>query len=617
MTLLRRRPAFHQARAIAVGEASDAVPSWTLADLYAGMDAPSYATDLADAERDAERFATTYRGQLQTIAEEPDGAQRLTRAIEAYERLDEVLGRAASFAQLVYTEDTSDPARTKFLADAQDRVTTVSSNLLFFVLELNGVADAVLDRLATQEPLHRYKPWLDDIRKDRPHQLDTKLEQLFHEKAVTGRSAWTRLFDETITALRFDVDGEALSLEPTLSLLQDAKPERREGASKALAETLGLHRRTFALITNTLSKDLEISDRWRGYEDVADSRHLSNRVEREVVDALVSAVEAAHPRLSHRYYSLKARWFGRDTLDHWDRNAPLPHAPLPTVPWSEARDTVLDAYGSFSPELASLAKRFFDDRWIDAAVRPGKAPGAFSHPTVPSVHPYVLMNFQGRPRDVMVLAHELGHGVHQMLAAPQGALMAPTPLTLAETASVFGEMLTFQSLLSRAPSLQSRFGLLAAKVEDMLNTVVRQIAFYSFERKVHEERRLGELTADRIGELWMSVQGDSLGPAIRLGPGYEMFWAYVPHFVHSPFYVYAYAFGDCLVNSLYGVFRTSPEGFAERYFALLRAGGTQHHSELLKPFGLDAHDPKFWTIGLGVIEGLIDELEGLPPPSRS
>ena len=614
MTLLRRRPAFHQARSIAASEASAAVPSWNLADLYAGMDAPSYAADLAQSARDAERFATNYRGQLPAIVEASNGGQRLTEAIQAYERLEEVLGRVASFAQLVFTEDTSDPARTKFLADAQDRVTTVSSNLLFFVLELNGIADGVLDRWAAEEPLHRYKPWLDDIRKDRPHQLDTKLEQLFHEKAVTGRSAWTRLFDETITALRFDVDGEALSLEPTLSLLQDSKPERREGASKALAETLGLHRRTFALITNTLSKDLEISDRWRGYADVADSRHLSNRVEREVVDALVSAVEAAHPRLSHRYYKLKARWFGRDTLNHWDRNAPLPQAPLPSVPWSEARDTVLDAYDSFSPELATIAKRFFDDRWIDAAVRPGKAPGAFSHPTVPSVHPYVLMNYQGRPRDVMVLAHELGHGVHQMLAAPQGALMAPTPLTLAETASVFGEMLTFQSLLARAATPQARFGLLAAKVEDMLNTVVRQIAFYSFERKVHEERRLGELTAERIGELWMSVQGDSLGPAIKLGPGYEVFWAYVPHFVHSPFYVYAYAFGDCLVNSLYGVFRTSPEGFAERYFALLRAGGTQHHSELLKPFGLDAHDPKFWTIGLGVIEGLIDELERLPAP---
>lgn len=614
MTFFRRRPAFHQARAASASESLGAVPTWNLADLYAGMDAPQFAADLAQAERDAERFAERYLGRLASIADGDHGGARLAEAVTSFEALEDVLGRAASFAQLLYAEDTSDPARAKFLSDAQDRVTSVSSNLLFFVLELNGIADAVIDGLAASGPLSRYRPWLDDIRKDRPHQLDTKLEQLFHEKSVTGRSAWTRLFDETITSLRFEVDGEALSLEPTLNLLQDQQGDKREKAAGALAETLAAHRRTFALITNTLSKDLEISDRWRGFADVADSRHLSNRVERDVVDALVSAVQAAYPRLSHRYYKLKARWFGLDRLNHWDRNAPLPQAPLASVPWAEARDTVLDAYGSFSPKLAGLAKRFFDERWIDAAVRPGKAPGAFSHPTVPGVHPYVLMNYQGRPRDVMVLAHELGHGVHQTLAAPQGALMAPTPLTLAETASVFGEMLTFQSMVARAAAPEARFGLLAAKVEDMLNTVVRQVAFYSFERKLHEERRHGELTADRIGELWMSVQADSLGPAIRLGQGYDVFWAYVPHFVHSPFYVYAYAFGDCLVNSLYGVYRTSPEGFAERYFALLEAGGTKHHSVLLEPFGLDAHDPGFWSIGLGVIEGLIDELERLPAP---
>jgi len=614
MTFFRRRPAFHQARAASASESLGAVPTWNLADLYAGMDAPLFAADLARAERDAERFAERYLGRLAAVADGDHGGARLAEAVTSFEALEDVLGRAASFAQLLYAEDTSDSARAKFLSDTQDRVTSVSSNLLFFVLELNGITDAVIDGLAASGPLSRYRPWLDDIRKDRPHQLDTKLEQLFHEKSVTGRSAWTRLFDETITSLRFEVDGEALSLEPTLNFLQDQRGDKREKAAGALAETLAAHRRTFALITNTLSKDLEISDRWRGFADVADSRHLSNRVERDVVDALVTAVRAAHPRLSHRYYKLKARWFGLDRLNHWDRNAPLPQAPLASVPWAEARDTVLDAYHSFSPNLAGLAKRFFDERWIDAAVRPGKAPGAFSHPTVPGVHPYVLMNYQGRPRDVMVLAHELGHGVHQTLAAPQGALMAPTPLTLAETASVFGEMLTFQSMVARAATPEARFGLLAAKVEDMLNTVVRQVAFYSFERKLHEERRHGELTADRIGELWMSVQADSLGPAIRLAPGYEVFWAYVPHFVHSPFYVYAYAFGDCLVNSLYGVYRTSPEDFAERYFALLEAGGTKHHSELLEPFGLDAHDPDFWSIGLGVIEGLIDELERLPVP---
>ena len=347
---------------------------------------------------------------------------------------------------------------------------------------------------------------------------------------------------------------------------------------------------------------------------MADSRHLSNRVERDVVEALVTAVRAAHPRLSHRYYTMKARWFGREQLNHWDRNAPLPGAPPALVPWTQARDTVLDAYHGFSPAVADIARRFFDERWIDAEIRPGKAPGAFSHPTVPAVHPYVLMNYQGRPRDVMVLAHELGHGVHQTLAAPRGALMAQTPLTLAETASVFGEMLTFRAMVARAATPAQRFALIAAKVEDMLNTVVRQIAFYSFERALHEERISGELTAERIGALWMGVQADSLGPSIRLGAGYETFWSYVPHFVHSPFYVYAYAFGDCLVNSLYGVFSASPDGFAERYLELLAAGGTKHHSELLAPFGLDAQDPQFWTIGLKVIEGLIDELERLPAP---
>ena len=589
------------------------LPRWTLADLYPGLDAPAYTADLARAEADAGRFAQRYLGRLEAMGSGPNTSAELAEAIQAFERLEEILGRVSSYASLVYTEDTSDPRRAKFFADAQERVTTISSDLLFFTLELNRIEDAVLDRAAADPPLVRYKPWLTDIRKDRPHQLDTKLEQLFLEKAVTGRGAWTRLFDETITALRFDVAGEKLALEPTLNLLQDARPDLREQAAGALASTFGSHLRTFALITNTLAKDQEIGDRWRDFADVADSRHLSNRVEREVVEALVGAVQAAYPRLSHRYYRMKARWFGKDQLNHWDRNAPLPQAPNEIVPWGEARATVLDAYRSFSPKLADLARRFFDERWIDAELRPGKAPGAFSHPTVPSVHPYVLMNYQGRPRDVMVLAHELGHGVHQVLAGPQGALMAPTPLTLAETASVFGEMLTFRSLVARASDPRQRFALIALKVEDMLNTVVRQIAFYSFERRLHEERRNGELTADQIGALWLGVQGESLGPAIRLGPGYETFWAYVPHFIHSPFYVYAYAFGDCLVNSLYGVYRTTPEGFAERYLALLEAGGTKHHSELLAPFGLDAHDPQFWTIGLGIIEGLIDELEALQP----
>jgi oligoendopeptidase F len=393
--------------------------------------------------------------------------------------------------------------------------------------------------------------------------------------------------------------------------MQDKDEAKRRQASEALAATFKANLRTFTLITNVLAKDKEISDRWRGFEDVADGRHLSNRVEREVVDALVAAVHAAYPRLSHRYYALKAKWFGKDALNHWDRNAPLPKAESREIPWGEARDTVLDAYGRFSPDMAGIAKRFFDERWIDAPTRPGKAPGAFAHPTVPSAHPYVLLNYQGKTRDVMTLAHELGHGVHQVLAAPNGALMAPTPLTLAETASVFGEMLTFRTLLDRAATSAEKKSMLASKVEDMINTVVRQIAFYSFERKVHMARKEGELTAEQICDLWMSVQSESLGPSIRLGPGYETFWTYIPHFIHSPFYVYAYAFGDCLVNSLYAVYEKAEGGFQDKYFALLKAGGTKHHSELLAPFGLDAADPQFWSLGLGVIEGMIAELEAM------
>ncbi|HEX2257030.1 MAG TPA: M3 family oligoendopeptidase, partial [Afifellaceae bacterium] len=387
--------------------------------------------------------------------------------------------------------------------------------------------------------------------------------------------------------------------------------ERRKSAAEALASTLGENVRLFTLITNVLAKDKSISDDWRGFQDVAAARHLSNRVEPEVVDALVAAVQAAYPRLSHRYYAMKARWLGKERLEHWDRNAPLPEAITRTVAWDEARETVLSAYGGFAPEMAAIAGRFFDDRWIDAPTRPGKAPGAFAHPTVPSVHPYVLLNYQGKPRDVMTLAHELGHGVHQVLAAGQGLLMAQTPLTLAETASVFGEMLTFRAMLDKAAGPRERKAMLAAKVEDMLNTVVRQIAFYTFERKVHLERRQGELTAEKLAEIWLEVQSESLGPAIYLGPGYEVFWTYIPHFIHSPFYVYAYAFGDCLVNSLYAVYEKTDGGFQEKYFAMLRAGGTKRHRELLAPFGLDASDPGFWGMGLFLIERLIDELEAL------
>jgi len=589
--------------------ASDDLPVWRLDDLYPGLDSPEVAADLAKAARDCRAFAETYRGKLAGLLAE--GGAGLFDAIAAYERIDDLITRIMSYAGLVYSENTVDPARAKFYGDAQEKITAASTDLLFFQLELNRLDDDALTAALAQPPLDHYRPWIEDLRREKPYQLEDRIEQLFHEKSVTGHSAWNRLFDETIAGLRFAIDGKELTLEPALNLLQDRNPALRETAAKAIGATLKDKLGLFTLVSNVLAKDKAISDQWRGFQDVADSRHLSNRVEGEVVEAMVSAVRAAYPRLSHRYYALKARWFGKDKLMYWDRNAPLPDAPQTDYSWTQARDAVLSAYARFSPDMANIARRFFDDRWIDAPVRPGKAPGAFAHPTSPSVHPYVLVNYQGKPRDVMTLAHELGHGVHQVLAAPQGPLMAPTPLTLAETASVFGEMLTFRALLAAARDPAERRAMLASKVEDMLNTVVRQIAFYSFERKLHIERKNGELTAEQICDLWMSVQGESLGPAIEFGPGYETYWAYIPHFIHSPFYVYAYAFGDCLVNSLYGVYQQAEPGFVEKYFALLSAGGSKHYSELLAPFGLDARDPSFWAIGLSMIEGMIDELEKL------
>jgi oligoendopeptidase F len=582
------------------------LPEWNLNDLYSGLDDPAIKRDLDRADADCIAFEEAYKGKLATMT----GAA-LAEAVRRFEAIDDLMGRIGSYAGLVHAGNTVDPTRTKFFGDVQERMTAASTHLLFFTLELNRIDGGRIESAMADPALAHYRPWLDDVRRYKPYQLEDRVEQLFHEKSVTVYSAWNRQFDATIANLRFKVAGKSLAIEPVLNLLQDRSGAKRKAAAQALAATFKDNVAQFALITNTLAKDKEISDRWRGFADIADDRHLSNRVEREVVDALVAAVRAAYPRLSHRYYALKARWFGKKRLPQWDRNAPLPTVAMRTVGWTEARNTVLEAYGAFSPKMASIAERFFDERWIDAPVRPGKTPGAFAHPTTPSAHPYVLLNYQGKVRDVMTLAHELGHGVHQVLAAPNGALMAPTPLTLAETASVFGEMLTFRKLLAATRDDKERKAMLAAKVEDMINTVVRQIAFYTFERAVHTERKNGELTAEHIGELWVNVQRESLGPAIELKPGYETFWAYIPHFVHSPFYVYAYAFGDCLVNSLYAVYEHAADGFAERYLAMLAAGGTKHHSELLAPFGLDARDPKFWQGGLGVIERMITELETL------
>ena len=584
------------------------MPEWNLADLYPSPTSLEIARDLDKAAAEAKRLKETYYGKVAAVA--ADGAA-LAKAIEEFEQFVELTGRLGSFAGLHYAGNQADPARAKFYGDIAEKLTAISTDIIFFELELNQIDDAVLDAALKNEKLAHYKPWIENVRKEKPYQLEEKLERLFHEKSQTSAGAFNRLFNETIAALRFPVEGETepLALEMTLNLLSSPDEKKRQAGAEALAKVFKDNVRLFTLITNTLAKDKEISDRWRGFKDVADSRHLANQVEPEVVDALVTSVRAAYPRLSHRYYAMKAKWLGKDKLAHWDRNAPLPQRPDRTFAWSEAQRLVLGAYRDFAPQMADVAGEFFDKNWIDAPARPGKAPGAFAASTVPSVHPYVLLNYLGKPRDVMTLAHELGHGVHQMLARPQGALLASTPLTLAETASVFGEMLAFKAMLKQTEDAGERKALIAGKVEDMLNTVVRQIAFYTFERKVHEARRQGELTPDQLGEIWMGVQVESLGPAIDLKPGYEVFWAYIPHFIHSPFYVYAYAFGDCLVNSLYGLYQEAHPGFVTKYFDMLKAGGSKHHTELLAPFGLDASKPEFWNKGLKVIEGMIDELE--------
>jgi oligoendopeptidase F len=610
-------PALSDAIARAVAEERGAAPSlgdlptWNLADLYPAGDGPDFQRDLEKSRLDAAAFQERWKGRLDEACEKT-GAEGLGRALTEFEALEDIIGRIGSYAGLTYYGDMTDPANGKFFSDISAAITDIATNLLFFGLELNRVDDARIEQAMAQDSVAgHYRPWIEDLRKEKPYQLDDKLEQLFLEKSQTGAAAWNRLFNETIAALRMPLDGEDVPLEIALDKLQEPSREVRKAAAEAISAVFKANIRIFTLITNTLAKDKDISDRWHGFKDIADSRHLSNRVEGEVVAALAAAVRAAYPRLSHRYYKMKAKWLGMEQLDYWDRNAPLPETPAQLVPWEDARETVLSAYHEFSPEMARITKEFFDKSWIDAPARPGKAPGAFAHPTVPSAHPYVLVNYLGKPRDVMTLAHELGHGVHQVLAGKQGALMCSTPLTLAETASVFGEMLTFRALLAKTKDRAERKAMLAQKVEDMINTVVRQIAFYEFERKLHTARKEGELTAEQIGELWLSVQSDSLGPAIRISEGYENWWTYIPHFIHSPFYVYAYAFGDCLVNSLYAVYQNAAEGFQQKYFELLKAGGTKHYAELLKPFGLDATDPSFWDKGLSMIEGLIDELEAL------
>ena len=583
------------------------LPEWDLSDLYTAEDAPELTRDMGWLDTECAAFAADYEGKLADLT--PD---EMLTCVQRYEQIDVIGGRIMSFAGLRYYQNTMDSSRAKFLSDCQDKITTFTTPLVFYSLEINRIPDDVLAaKFDGNADLARYKPVFDRLRTMRPYQLSDELEKFLHDQSVVGSAAWNKLFDETIAGLMFEIDGEEYNIEGTLNFLTDSDRAKREAAAHELARVFGENIKIFARVHNTLAKEKEVEDRWRKMPTPQTGRHLSNHVEPEVVEALRNAVVNAYPKLSHRYYALKAKWLGLETLEVWDRNAPLPTEAQKTVAWDDAKALVLDAYGDFAPEMAEIAKPFFTDGWIDAGVKPGKAPGAFAHPTVTPVHPYVMLNYLGKPRDVMTLAHELGHGVHQVLAAGQGELLSSTPLTLAETASVFGEMLTFRKLLDNAKTKEERKTLLAGKVEDMINTVVRQIAFYDFECKLHAARREGELTPDDINALWMSVQAQSLGPVFNFMDGYETFWAYIPHFVHSPFYVYAYAFGDGLVNALYAAYQEAPEGFQDKYFDMLRAGGSKHHKDLLAPFGLDASDPTFWDKGLSMISGFIDELEAM------
>lgn len=581
------------------------LPTWRLSDLYSGPNGEDLEAAFEDVAKQILAFEASYAGKVAELEGKEFGL-----AIESYEAISDLLGRIGSFAQLYHSQNIADPERGQFYQNTVDRMTSLSSKTLFFTLAINRIDDEELEAKLADPVAAKYRSWLRDLRVYKDHELNDDLERLLHEKYVTGRAAWARLFDETEAGVQCVVGKETLTLTEALNRLSDTNPERRKAAAKSIGAALGDKGQLFAYITNVMAKDKSIEDEWRGYARPVSSRNLANLVEDEVVEALVSAARGAYAETSHRYYALKARWFGKDKLEYWDRNAPLPAAEDRVIPWDEAKRTVLDAYDGFTPLMAETAEPFFDNGWIDAPASPGKASGAFSHPTVPSVHPYILVNYLGSSRDVMTLAHELGHGVHQVLAADQGPLLCDTPLTLAETASVFGEMLTFRSLLEKEERPDQRRALLAGKVEDMLNTVIRQIAFHEFERCVHDERKEGELSLERICEIWMSVQAESLGPAFRFDEEYKYYWTYVSHFVHVPFYVYAYAFGDCLVNSLYKVYtEKSVPNFEDKYIDMLKAGGTLRHKELLAPFGLDASDPAFWSRGMETLTGLIDELE--------
>ena len=587
-------------------KSNNELPIWDLTEIYTDIKDPKIKEDLKNIRKISKEFLISWKDKIKNL-----NSNELVDCIEQYQNINEKIYKIGTHSNLIFATNMEDPEISRYNSTISDEVTDIFSSLIFVSLELSKISDDVFNKWMLSEKAKEWMPYLKILRKRNPFILDPLVEEILIEKSATGRSAWVRLFDETSASLRFPFKKEMVSEAEILNYLSDPDPENRKMAGQSLSKILEKNKRILGMILNVISRDRYIEDNKRGFKRIVSSRNLDNDVEDEVVDALVKTVDEAMPKLTHRYYKWKAKQFGKTKLDWWDRNAPLPSSSDRSIEWSEAKSIVLESFASFHPEISKLANLFFQNNWIDAEVRKGKASGAFAHPSIPSLHPYVLLNYQGKIRDVMTLAHELGHGVHQILAAKNGLLMAETPLTLAETASVFGEMLVFRKLLEDSNDKEKK-QLLAGKVEDMLNTVVRQIGFHQFEVKFHEARIKSELTPDEIGEIWMQTQSHAVGPYINLTDEYKVLWGYIPHFVHTPFYVYAYAFGDSLVNALWYSYQNSDKNaFAEKYLDMLSAGGTKGHNDLLKPFNLSAYDKSFWNKGVSMISGLMDELDKL------
>lgn len=584
------------------------LPVWNLNDLYASVHDEAVERDLKSAALNAEAFQFAYRGKLNDLT-----PAEFAQALVTYENIGKQMGKLESFADLKHAENVSDEEGGRFLQKITEKSAEIGTKTLFFCLEINALSDERMAELMNDETVARYRPFLQNVRLYKPHDLSSEIEEILLEKDTVSEASFIRLYDEIMASLKVD-DGKGGTQTFTEAIDKFNDPDRdvRRQTGKAVADVLNAQMPTVTLIYNTLLQSKRLEDKWRHYETPESFRHLSNRVESNVVEALSEAVWEKLPTTAHRYYKLKAKVLGLDKLQHYDRNAPVfTDIAEKSFSWPEAQETVLNAYRDFSPEFYQIGKQFFDKHWIDAEPRSGKAQGAFAHPTTTDVHPYILLSFLGKTRDVMTIAHELGHGIHMCLSAPQGYLMAHSPLTFAETASVFGEMLTFQSLLKQESNPAVRRALLSRKIEDMINTVVRQTAFYRFEKTVHEERKNGELSRQRLNAIWQSVQSESLGNAFDFSTEYDPYWSYISHFFHTPFYVYAYAFGDCLVNALYTTYNETDDksAFVARYTDMLKKGGTQTHRDMLSPFGLNAGDKSFWSKGLKVLEDFINRFE--------